>query len=266
MTAAALTPARRPDLAWTLTGLSAGLVLLTGPALVFDPRDLAGVAVWSKPFKFAVSFVVFFATIAMVVDRLSEGARDGWVVRGSLVAMAVATIFEMAYIIQQAALGQGSHFNLGTPYHATMYSLMGLGATVLVVGTGAIGVRAARDRDADLGPGTRLAVGLGFAGSTVLTLVTAFTLARGTGHFVGTPSPGAAVLPLLGWSAEVGDLRAAHFLALHGMQIVPLVGLLLDRRAPDFARTGVILGALAWAGATLAVFVQALHGLPLIRL
>lgn len=266
MTTAIMAPARRPDLAWALTGLSAGLVVLVLPGLLLDPREMAGIAIWMKPFKFSISFVVFFATIAVVIDRMSDEARNGWVVRVSLVAMAVATIGEMAYIIQQAALGQGSHFNLGTRFHATMYSLMGLGATVLVVGMGAIGVRAALDRGADFGPGARLGIGIGFAGSTILTLVTAFALASRTGHFVGTPSPDAPVLPLFGWSGEVGDLRPAHFLALHGMQIVPLVGILLDRGPSTFARTGVVIGALAWAAATLAVFAQALQGLPLIRL
>lgn len=266
MTIATLPALRRSDLAWTLTGLSLALAALTLPVLLVDPRSLAGDPVWLKPFKFAVSFVVFFGTIALVLERTSAAVRDGRIVRACLVAMAIALIGEMAYIIQQAALGQDSHYNLSTRYHETMYSLMGLGATVLVLGMGAIGLRAAVDRDGQLGPGLRLAVGLGFAGSALLTLVTAFTLASGSGHFVGTPSDGAATLPLFGWSGEVGDLRPAHFLALHGMQIIPLAGAALDARAPSHARAGVVVATLAWAAVTLAVFAQALQGQPLIRL
>jgi hypothetical protein len=68
----------------------------------------------------------------------------------------------------------------------------------------------------------------------------------------------------MGWSGVVGDIRPAHFLALHAMQALPLVGLWFDRR-------GIAVGhmrwvALAYLAVTTAVFVQALAGLPLIRL
>jgi hypothetical protein len=89
-------------------------------------------------------------------------------------------------------------------------------------------------------------------------------MSAGTGHHVGTPSAGAATLPLVGWSAEVGDLRPAHFLSLHAMQALPLLGLWLDRRGAG-ARPVAWAGAL-YAALTLGVFVQALMGLPLIRL
>jgi len=101
--------------------------------------------------------------------------------------------------------------------------------------------------------------------SAVATLITAGYLSSHGSHFVGTPSEAAAAIPLLGWSAEVGDLRPAHFLALHAMQVLPLLGLWLDRRGRTAA---AVLPAVAvgYAGLTLAVFVQALMGLPLVRL
>jgi hypothetical protein len=82
---------------------------------------------------------------------------------------------------------------------------------------------------------------------------------------VGVPSAGAAEIPLLGWSGQVGDLRPAHFLALHAMQVLPLLGWWLDRRGQP-ARKTVWTVAAVYAALTLAVFVQALMGLPLVRL
>ena len=75
-----------------------------------------------------------------------------------------------------------------------------------------------------------------------------------------------AAVPFLGWSGEVGDLRPAHFLALHAMRALPLLGLWLERRgvaAPD--RT-VAAAGVGYAVVTLAVFGQALMGLPLVGL
>jgi hypothetical protein len=144
-----------------------------------------------------------------------------------------------------------------------MYGLMGLGAVALMVGTAVIGVAALRDPGARLGPGLRRGIGWGFILSCVLTLVTAgYMSARGT--HVGIAAAGAPVLPLMGWSGSVGDVRPAHFLALHAMQVLPLVGLLFDRTG--IAARNMIWLALAYTGLTVAVFAQALSGLPLIQL
>jgi hypothetical protein len=169
----------------------------------------------------------------------------------------------------QAAQGQGSHYNTGDLYHGVMYGLMGLGAVSLVVGVAIIGWVAMRDTGeatarAQMSGDLRWGVGIGFILSTVLTLMTAATLSSMSGHFIGTPVAGAAVLPFLGWSATVGDLRPSHFFALHAMQAIPLLAILTEGRKS--ARTWVIGGAVMYTAVTMALFVQALMGLPMIRL
>lgn len=250
---------------WALTGFSLALLLGFAAASTLDPRTLDGANVWLKPAKFALSFGVLFATLALVVERLTLSVRQGWPLRITLAAMVVATWTEMAYIGGRAGSGLASHFAVGTPLEATLYGLMGLGAVTLVAGIGVIGWLAGRDTAADLGPGLRLGVRWGFLLSAVLTLVTAGYLSSNNGHFVGVPSVEAATLPLLGWSGEVGDLRPAHFLALHAMQVLPLLGWWLDRHARASLRVLWIAGTL-YATLTAAVFVQALMGLPLVRL
>lgn len=250
---------------WALTGFSLALLLGFAAAGALDARTLGGANVWLKPAKFALSFVVLYATMALVVERLSAAVREGRTMRIVLAVMIVATAGEMVYIGVQAGRGVPSHFSVQTPFTALMYTLMGIGAVALVVCIGIVGVLAWRDRAARFGPALRLGVGLGFVLSAVLTFFIAGYLGGNGSHFVGTPSPGAATLPLLGWSLEVGDLRPAHFLALHAMQVLPLLGWWADRvgqRSPLLPWTA----AAAYGGLTVAVFVQALMGLPLLRL
>ena len=247
---------------WILTGVSLALLALYAIGLIADPRLLDGAPVWMKPFKFALSFVLLFATMALVAERLSPVVREGRGLAILSAMMGANFLTEMLYMSYRAGLAEHSHFNLGTPAAALAYALMGVSAVALIAGVAWLGLIAWRDRAADLGPQLRLGILLGFALTFALTLIVAGYLSNNGGHHVGTPVTGAAI-PLLGWSLEVGDLRPAHFLSIHAMQALPLAGLWLDRRGVVGALPMVGIGALYMA-LTLAVFAQALLGLPLV--
>ena len=247
-----------------LTSISRALLALSLIWAGFDTRLIQGDASWAKPLKFALSFAVLFGTLALAVPQFSPAWRQGRLFRVLGLLLAAAMIFEMGYMILQAAQGQASHFNTGTPFTALMYGLMGVGAVTLVFCTGVFGWAAWRDSGANFGPATRQGVAWGFVGSCVLTLITAGTMSSMAGHYIGTPGPDAAPIPLMGWSAAVGDLRPAHFVALHLMQVLPLLRLWVDRHRG--AMRTIHIAAVAYSLFTLALSAQALMGLPLIRL
>ena len=64
-----------------------------------DIRLIEGDPVWMKPLKFALSFAVFFATIAVIETRLSEHVRNGWILRMTGWMMVAAFLFEMTYMM-----------------------------------------------------------------------------------------------------------------------------------------------------------------------
>jgi hypothetical protein len=267
MIAAGFAPGPRVTMAdqmWPMVAVSAALAGLALAGMAIDGRVLGEVNVWVKPLKFAVSFAVYFATLALVVDRLGAVARRSMVLRIALGVAVVAAIGELAYLFLSAGQGVASHFNFSDAFRATMYSVMGAGAVLLMLAVALVGWLVWRDGAAAMGPGLRLGVLVGFAASTGLTLVTAGVLSSNGGHFVGVPGAAAGTLPVFGWSTAVGDLRPAHFLALHAMQVLPLAGLWFDRKGIAVQRMRWV--ALAYVALTGVVFAQALSGMPLIRL
>lgn len=262
----AATVAAPPSQFRTLTVVSVVLLALSGLWAVVDPRVIEGVPVWMKPLKFALSFVVLFATLALVEARLSPRVRDGWTLRVTGWVMASAYLGEMVYMFYKAARAERSHFNMATPFEANLYYLMGVGAVSLVFGVAVVGWVVRRDERARMGAGLRAGIWLGFLSTFVLSVIVAGYMSAQGGHFVGVHAPGAPTWPLLGWSGVTGDLRPAHFASIHAMQILPILGLWLDRRGAPRAVRAVRIAAVGYSGLTLALFGQALAGLPLVPL
>lgn len=249
---------------WTVTGLGALLFVATVLLWLVDKRLLGEASVWAKPMKFAIAVTVHTATMALVVAMLGTGWRTGSALGIVALVYAAACAGEVGYIVLQAARQQHSHFNQTTAFYRAMYSFMAAAAVVITATAGVVGVIAFLDPQARLEGPLRLAILLGLGGGTVLTLVTAFTIGARLSPHVGVEPPGAARMPLTGWSLAVGDLRVSHFLATHMMQALPVAGLLAVRLLPGSAATVAVAGAaIVWTAFTLATYRQALAGLPL---
>jgi hypothetical protein len=208
----------------------------------FDPRLFGGVSVWVKPAKFAASFVLWFWTLAWLWPALSPAQQAGRVARAVVLVMLAMALFEQGWITWRAAWGAPSHFardGLG----AVVYALMGLGATLLVAGAALIGLMILRRGNPEMPRPARIAAGLGLLVTGVLGGVTGFAIGGQGSAWVGAGS-NAAGWPPFHWQFAAGDLRVAHFLAIHAMQAIPLAAWLWPRGA-------VALGAAAgWAGMT----------------
>lgn len=75
-------------------------------------------------------------------------------------------------------------------------------------------------------------------------------------------------LAVVGWNVDAGDLRVAHLIGLHGVQVIPFVAFLLMRSRLDDRRRLIVLGIFS-AGYTLLgvlLFWQAIAGIPLLDL
>lgn len=245
--------------------LSMGLLLLASvvvfaPAMVLDQRVLDSAPVWLKPQKFNVSLALHVLTLAVLAQLLPREIRKGPLLMVFSYLAAAAVVFEYVYVTIQAGRARRSHFNFDTGFEALMYAAMGVGAVLLVLVALVLAIQIWRKGDRarhGLWLGSIVGLSVGF----VATLAIAGYMSS-AGRYVGAPlEGGGAIVPIAGWSREFGDLRPAHFVALHLMQTVPLAGWLADRRGWS---AKLIVPGVAAAQVALALFLffQARAGQP----
>jgi hypothetical protein len=252
---------RNPVLA--LAGwLHVALLVLFVCFAFFDARTVTNVNPWIKPAKFAASFVIYTFTLAWLLHYLSHYRRTFKLISwGTALAFAGETIC----IASQAARGVPSHFNISTAYDSGVFNLMGLLITfntLFVLITLFLFFRNPRPLPHAYLWGIRLGLFLFFLAS-----VEGYAMASNMAHTVGQPDGGAG-LPVLNWSTRAGDLRVAHFLGFHALQILPLAGYAFSRWRAGAVRRRAVAFVLAFGLVYFIVFsllfLQASHGRPLI--
>lgn len=252
-----------------------GLMLMLASALTLlplalDPRQFQGVSVWLKPWKFQLSVGLYLWTLAWALAQVPQwlgAATRRYVVLASL----VGGLFEVLYITWQGSQGLASHYNESTPLYQVMYAAMGMFAVLLNSSAGVLGwAILRRGQQHSMGEVLRLGLGLGLILTFVLGTATGGYLGSriDTGHWVGGTRSDALGWWVLGWSRDGGDLRVAHFLGVHAMQLLPLLALALPRcwpaAAPSTQRYVMLLAAALLTLGTVATFVQAVLGQPLL--
>ena len=232
-------------------------------AAPFDARTVTGLNPWVKPMKFAASIAIFVWTMAWLLEHVKHYRRTVRVVsRGIALALAA----EQACIFAQAARGTTSHFNVGSAFDAALFALMGL---MIVVNTVLVLVALALffGRTEPVAPAYLWGIRLGII-IFVAAGLQGFAMTSQLAHTVGAPDGGPG-LPVLSWSTRAGDLRVAHSLGLHALQVLPLAGFAFSRRRASEHRHQVaftVAFAAVYAAAFALLFWQAMLGRPLLAL
>jgi hypothetical protein len=239
---------------WLHVGL-AGLALALLP---FDHRLVTGALVWIKPLKFSLSIVAYTWTLAWLLADLPAAAQRA--VRRISAGVALSMAVEIVVIFIQAARGTASHYNGSSALNGLLFGLMG----IFIIANTMLTVWALYLvwRHRPYGPMSYVwGVRLGLLVFLVGSVLGGFMI-HNQQHTVGAPDGGPG-LPGLGWSTRAGDLRAAHFLGMHALQALPLLGWAMSRWVPRRAATLTWLGTALYAAAVAGLFVQAMAGQPL---
>ena len=251
---------RRDPLLFLAGALHIALLVVMGMASLVDDRTVMGVNAWVKPMKFAASIGLYLWTVAWLLGELPAPRWGRAAVRWT-VASAMAA--EMALIGLQAARGTTSHYNVSTAFDAAVFNWMGL---MIVLNTlAAILLLALFCRPLpSLSRAYLWGIRLGVLVFVVGSLEAIAMIVRGA-HTVGLPDGGPG-LPLVNWSTRGGDLRIAHLLGLHALQVFPLLGFVLGRRDPDRGLLALAAFVLAYVALTVGLFWQAMQGRPLLAI
>jgi hypothetical protein len=224
----------------------------------------AAVNPWIKPIKFSMSFSTFASTISLLLMALQIPRWQLTLVRRAIAASVALEILSLGAQAWRSAYQLSGHSLLDT-------SLTQMTNSMVMVNTGIVcwmlvlfcANRVRTDLiDRPMVSAIRYSMVIFLAGNAI----GGYMLARGS-HTVGVADGGPG-LPFVNWSVIGGDLRIAHFIAIHAIQIVPLFAYLLSQMAPippvKYRRMAVGALAILVSTAVGATFVQAALGRPLI--
>lgn len=263
-------------------GLSVGvgwqmaLLVLSAAAFPFDRRQVLGLNPWIKPIKFELSAMIFLVSMALILRALGSTGRwqraQLWMGWGFCVCMTL----ENTIIALQSLRGVRSHMNVTTLTDGLLFGVMGL---FIALNTALVGWLLAlwlMTRKI-VQPVVAWGVGLGLA-FQLAAAAEGVRIVMNSGHVVGPIDAaaghqmrqhialdGGPGLPFLNWSTIHGDLRVAHFFALHALQILVVVALLLAasglRVRVQVALLCVV--TLVYAAGVWWTFAQAINAFPL---
>jgi hypothetical protein len=227
--------------------------------LWFDHRLVTGANPWLKPMKFELSILIFLATVAWLLEVVTLpvfASRTISAVTGG------AMIVEIVAIVIQAARGVPSHYNVSSTLNALIFTSMALAIVCNTVAMAGLLIGALSSRP-NLPPAVIWGIRLGLI-LFLLGSLQGFQMVANRGHTVGAPDGGLG-WPMLRWSRTFGDLRIAHFVGLHGLQLLPLLGWVVSWTSREAGVMAVWVAFVAMALTFAGVLRQAMAGIPLLR-
>ena len=208
------------------------LIFLSSTAVLNEPA-------WLKPFKFFLSSFILTATLPFILREIDEKYAKSakWISKITIITMGV----ELIAISIQAFRGVRSHFNFTTLFDSLVFNSMAIAILMFFISQVFLTYRlfqvhfrtkTAKIWSYKLGMIIFL---IGAGSGWIMTTPNADQFAKiksdqtpleiGS-HTIGA-ADGAEGLPIVGWAKKAGDLRIAHFVGMHALQILPIFALLL---------------------------------------
>jgi hypothetical protein len=218
-----------------------------------DALTILGVNRWLKPFKFYSSVGIMVLTLAWLMYYLENRKA---VKKFSLIIF-FTMLFENGLILAQAIRGTTSHFNISSPFNTLVFNVMGILILVFTITCIVVCLSFFRQKEFSIPMPYVWGVRLGILFFVIFSMEGGVMLGI-LRHTVGAPDGGPG-LPVTNWSSVHGDLRVAHFLGIHSLQVLPLIGHYLGK-----SKKQILVFSFAYSIIVIGLLVQALADIPLI--
>jgi hypothetical protein len=218
-----------------------------------DDVQLLGISRWIKPMKFYFSVGIMAGTFGWVMYYLNNKKR----VKACTWAMIVLMFFENGLILMQAIRGTTSHFNIkSTFFNGMVFAAMGIIIISFMVVCIFVAIQFFLQKQFTIAPAYLWGIRIGLVFFILFSFEGGVMVSRFS-HTVGGKD-GVAGLPFVNWSTQHGDLRIAHFLGIHALQLLPLIGYYIAKSSKQ-----IFIYAAVYFMAVSALLMQALKGIPL---
>jgi hypothetical protein len=218
----------------------------------FEESQILGINRWIKPFKFYSSVGIMVLTMGWFLHYLSNAKK----IRTYSWLIVITMFFENGLIIAQAIRNTTSHFNITSTINGIIFNLMGMFILVFTITVLLICITFFKQKQFSITQAYVWGIRLGILFFLFFSLEGGAMLAL-LKHTVGGPDGGTG-LPVVNWSTEYGDLRIAHFIGIHSLQVLPLFGNYFAKTKKQTIIFSVVYFLLA-----MALFLQAMKGIPL---
>lgn len=218
----------------------------------FEETQILGVNRWLKPFKFYSSVGIMILTMGWLLHYLNNPKRIkifSWL-------MVITMFFENGLIIVQAIRKTTSHFNATSILNGIVFSLMGMLIAIFTITVIFVCISFFRQKQFSISTSYVWGIRLGLLFFIIFSIEGGMMVGL-LKHTVGGPDGGPG-LPLVNWSTQHGDLRIAHFIGIHSLQVLPLFGNYFAKTKKQTIIFSVVYFLLASA-----LFLQAMKGIPL---
>ncbi len=235
-------------------------------ALAHDGALINGELLWIKPLKFSISFVLYGASLIFISQFLIGSKR---LLRVTSIAALTGSIIELGAISMQASRAVPSATVFDSPVDSALWFAVKL--AIMPVAFAIVAMFCLLLKQANL----PRVLGSSICWAALLSIVgfipgllmllpesmqhafAAQSLAPGLSHVVST-------VPYLGWSKSGGDLRVAHFVGLHALQILPLIGYAISKCCASLSlrrQTSLVsISGFTYFGIIILLTAQALTG------
>jgi hypothetical protein len=218
----------------------------------FDHQQILNVSRWLKPMKFYISVWIMTWTIAWLLyysDYKKAIRKISWLI-------VICMFTENFIIILQSIRGERSHFNVQNATNGALFSIMGIFILIFTLTIIYGAWLFFRQKVFSIPPGYLWGIRLGLIFFIIFSIEGGIMLSK-MSHTVGGTDGGPG-LPGFNWSTRFGDLRIAHFLGMHSLQLLPLAGFYVFKKLPE-----LFLFAILYFSLVMIILIMSLRGIPL---